>query len=43
VVEAQDGMKAEALNDFAKAFKIDPSLRARLKDFIEKKLQTDIP
>ena len=32
------GRKAEAIEDFEKAFKIDPSLRENFKEFINKRL-----
>jgi len=35
-IETIQGKKTEAAQDFEKAFKLDPGLRAQYRDFIEK-------
>jgi 2-hydroxy-3-keto-5-methylthiopentenyl-1-phosphate phosphatase len=43
VIETLQGRKAEAIEDFEKAFKIDPSLRETFKEFVNKRLSVTPP
>ncbi len=43
VIETLQGKKAEAVQDFEKAFKIEPGLRRTFKDFIDKRLNATPP
>jgi len=43
VIETLQGKKAEARQDFERAFLIDPSLRATFKSFIENRLDMKTP
>ena len=43
VIETLQGKKAEALQDFEKAFKIDPGLRETFKNFIDRRLNATPP
>jgi hypothetical protein len=43
VIETLQGNKREALQDFDKAFKLDPTLRSTSKTFIEKRLSVVAP
>ena len=42
-IETLQGKGAQADQDFEKAFKIDPSLKAQFKEFIEKRRRAKSP
>jgi tetratricopeptide (TPR) repeat protein len=43
VIETLQGRKDEAIQDFEKAFKIEPSLRHTFREFFEKRLGRTTP